>query len=122
MSNVYKYLFVCIGIVFVFILVKYYNLYTDNQELQLQYTELHAKYIVEKANTSALENSIKSQNILLEQYKKSTEAYEDAILKMNDDIVELNKIVVDYDRLDSLDATSDEAIKWLIQKASSLVQ
>lgn len=122
MSNVYKYLFVCIGIVFVFILIKYYNLYTDNQELQLQYTELNAKYIVEQANTSALENAIKSQNILIEQYKKSTEAYEDAILKMNDDIVELNKIVVDYDRLESSDATSDEAIKWLIQKASSLVQ
>ena len=122
MSNVYKYLFVCIGIVFVFISTKYYNLYTDNQELQLQYTELNAKYIVEKANTSALENSIKSQNLLLEQYKKSTKEYEDAIIKMNDDIVELNKIVVEYDRLDSTNATSDEAIKWLVQKASSLVQ
>ena len=87
----------------------------------LQHTQLQAKYTVEQANTSALENSLKTQNLLIEQYKQSSQDYENTIDKLNDKIDELNKVEVKYETSNNEKATSEEAIQWLRQRASSLV-
>lgn len=121
MSNLYKYMFVCVGVILLFISFRYYNLSNDYNELMLQHTQLQAKYTVEKANTSALENSLKTQNLLIEQYKQSSQDYENTIDRLNYKINELNKVEVKYETSNNEEATSEEAIQWLRQRASSLV-
>ena len=121
MSVIHKYIIVGLSIILVFISFRYYNLNNDYNELMLQHTQLQAKYTVEKANTSALENSLKTQNLLIEQYKQSSQDYENTIDKLNDKINELNKVEVKYETSNNEKATSEEAIQWLRQRASSLV-
>jgi septal ring factor EnvC (AmiA/AmiB activator) len=122
MSNLYKYIFVCIGVVLLFISFRYYNLSNEYTKLTIEHTQLQAKYAVEKANTSALENSLKSQNLLIEQFKQSSLDYEATIDRLNGKIDEMNKVEVKYETSNNEQATSEEAIQWLRQKASSLVR
>ena len=120
MSNLYKYLFVCVSIILVFISFRYYNLSNDYNELKLEHTQLEAKYIVEKANTSALENSLKVQNLQIEQFKQSSKEYELKIETLNKELSKVNDIEVKYETSNNKEATSEEAINWLRQRASSL--
>lgn len=122
MSNIYKYLFVCVSIILVFISFRYNNLSNDYNTLKLEYTQLEAKYTVEKANTSALENSLKTQNLLIEQFKNSSKDYEATIERLNDEISKMNNVEVKYETSNNKEATSEEAIQWLRQKASSLAR
>jgi cytoskeletal protein RodZ len=120
MINLHKYLFICVLAIFVIGVFKYYRLNEEFEELTLKYTQLQSQYIVEKANTSALENSLKTQNMLIETYKESSKTYEKTINKLNESIKDLNDINVKYEASDNKNATSEEAIQWLRDKSSSL--
>lgn len=122
MFNIYKYIIVGLSIILLFISFRYYSLSNDHKNLVLEHTQLQAKYAVEKANTSALENSIKTQNILIENHKKVSEDYQRQIDSLNKKILETNKLEISYETLNNKEASSEEAIQWLRQKASSLVR
>lgn len=122
MSNIYKYIIVGITLVLVFISYRYYSLSNEHEILTLKYTQLQSQYAVEKANTSALENSIRIQNMEIERYKKTSDEYEIKISKLNKEIEELNDIDVEYIHSNNEKASSEEAIIWLKQQASSLVR
>ena len=122
MPNLYKYIIVGLSIIFLFISFRYYSLSSDYTDLTLRHTELQSKYAVEKANTSALENSIKMQNILIESYKTSSLEYQRKIDSLNEEILKGNKEEVSYETSNNKEASSEEAIQWLRQKASSLVR
>ena len=81
---------------------------------------MQSKYAVEKANTSSLENSLKSQNLLVEQFKQSSKDYEQIIERLNDEVLKLNEKEVKYEISNNEKATSEEAIQWLREKAISL--
>ena len=120
MINLHKYLFIGVLAIFIIGVFKYYRLNEEFEDLTLKYTQLQSQYIVEKANTSALENSLKTQNMLIETYKESSKSYEKTINKLNESIKDLNDINVKYEASDNKNATSEEAIQWLRDKASSL--
>jgi hypothetical protein len=120
MSNIYKYLFVCVSIILIFISFRYYNLSDEHTSLIIEHTQLQSKYAVEKANTSSLENSLKSQNLLVEQFKQSSKDYEQIIERLNDEVLKLNEKEVKYEISNNEKATSEEAIQWLREKAISL--
>ena len=122
MPNLYKYIIVGLSIILLFISFRYYSLSNDYTNLTIKYTELQSKYAVEKANTSALENSIKMQNILIESYKTSSLEYQKKIDYLNEEILKGNKEEVSYETSNNKEASSEEAIQWLRQKASSLVR
>lgn len=120
MDNLYKYNLIGLIIILLFISFKYYMLSDDYDELNIEYKEILAKYAVEQSNTVLLENSIKEQNLLIETYKKSSEEYLKKIESLNEEIVELNKTELSYENSNNESATSEEAIQWLKEKASSL--
>ena len=120
MEKVYKYILIGLGVILVFISFRYYILSNDYDELNIEYKEILAKYAVEKSNIVLLENSIKEQNLLIETYKKSSEEYSKKIELLNEEIVELNKTELSYENSNNESATSEEAIQWLKEKASSL--
>ena len=120
MNNLYKYNLIGLIIILLFISFKYYMLSDDYDELNIEYKEILAKYAVEQSNTVLLENSIKEQNLLIETYKKSSEEYLKKIESLNEEIVELNKTELSYENSNNESATSEEAIQWLKEKASSL--
>lgn len=120
MDNLYKYNLIGLIIILLFISFKYYMLSDDYDELNIEYKEILAKYAVEQSNTVLLENSIKEQNLLIETYKKSSEEYSKKIESLNEEIVELNKTELSYENSNNESATSEEAIQWLKEKASSL--
>lgn len=122
MPNLYKYIIVGLSIILLFISFRYYLLSNDYNELTLEHTQLQSKYAVEKANTSALENSVKMQNILIESYKTSSLEYQKKIDSLNEEILKGNKEEVSYETSNNKEASSEEAIQWLRQKASSLVR
>ena len=120
MDKLYKYNLIGLIIILLFISFKYYMLSDDYDELNIEYKEILAKYAVEQSNTVLLENSIKEQNLLIETYKKSSEEYLKKIESLNEEIVELNKTELSYENSNNESATSEEAIQWLKEKASSL--
>jgi hypothetical protein len=94
----------------------------DYTDLLIKHKELEGQYAVEKANTSALENSLKAQNLLIENYKASSDEYQKKINYLNDEIQKANTIEVSYESSNNKEASSEEAIEWLRKKASSLVR
>jgi hypothetical protein len=122
MSVIHKYIIVGLSIILVFISYLYYSLKDDYTELLIKHKELESKYAVEKANTSALENSIKIQNFLIESYKVSSDEYQKTIDYLNEEIQKANTIEVSYESSNNKEASSEEAIEWLRKKASSLVR
>ena len=120
MINLHKYLFIGVVAIFVIGIFKYYRLNEAYEDLTLKYTRLQSQYIVEKANSSALENSVRTQNMLIETYKESSKTYESTINKLNESIKDLNDINVKYEASNNKNATSEEAIQWLRDKAYSL--
>ena len=122
MSVIHKYIIVGLSIILVFISFSYYSLKDDYTDLLIKHKELEGKYAVEQANTSALENSLKAQNILIENYKASSDEYQKKINYLNDEIQRANTIEVSYESSNNKEASSEEAIQWLRQKASSLVR
>ena len=121
MENIYKYILIGLGVILIFISFRYYILTNDYDELRSEYNNLLSKSAVDKSNITSLENSIKQQNILIEQYKTSSQEYSNKIDSLNKKIIEINKIEPSYEDSNNNDATSEEAITWLKQKASSLV-
>lgn len=122
MSVIHKYIIVGLSIILVFISFRYYSLKDDYTELLIRHKELEGQYAVEKANTSALENSLKAQNILIENYKASSDEYQKKITYLNEEIQKANTIEVTYESSNNKEASSEEAIQWLRKKASSLVR
>ena len=120
MDNSYKYILISLVVILLFISFRYYILSDDYDELTIEYNQLQAKYAVEKSNTVLLENSIKEQNLLIEQYKNSSEEYSKKIESLNNEIIKLNKNELTYENSNNETATSEEAIQWLKEKASSL--
>ena len=121
MENIYKYILIGLSIILIFISIRYYILSDDYDELRSTYNDLLSKSAVDKANITSLENSIKQQNILIEQYKTSSQEYFNKIDSLNKKIIELNKTETSYENSNNNNATSEEAITWLKEKASSLV-
>lgn len=122
MSVVHKYIIVGLSIILVFISFNYYSLKDDYTDLLIKHKELEGKYAVEQANTSALENSLKAQNLLIETYKISSDEYKQKIIQLNEEIQKTNTIEVSYESSNNKEASSEEAIAWLRKKASSLVR
>jgi predicted RNase H-like nuclease (RuvC/YqgF family) len=122
MSVIHKYIIVGLSIILVFISFRYYSLKDDYTELLIRHKELEGQYAVEKANTSALGNSLKAQNILIENYKASSDEYQKKITYLNEEIQKANTIEVTYESSNNKEASSEEAIQWLRKKASSLVR
>ena len=121
METIYKYILIGLSIILIFISIRYYILSDDYDELRSTYNDLLSKSAVDKANITSLENFIKQQNILIEQYKTSSQEYSNKIDSLNKKIIELNKTETSYENSNNNNATSEEAITWLKEKASSLV-
>ena len=121
MSNIYKYLFISCAVLSLFAGIKLYFLNSDYTELNEKYVVLQAQYAVEKSNGVTLTSTIQYQNTLIDQYKTNTQKYTETINNLNNKLDELNKIDIQYDYNKDNTSNSEDVLKWLKQKASSLV-
>lgn len=122
MLNPYKYIIAVVSVILLFIGTKYYFLMKDYKELTLKHTSLQAKYVVERANVETLKNAIQSQNMLIHSYKKSSDDYRRKIDNLNEELRTVGKKEVVYETTNNKEATSEEALRWLRERAPSLVR
>lgn len=109
----------------IFISAKYYFLSKDYDDLASRNEQLLGNIAIEKANTSILEQAIAKQNAEIKLYKQSSEELENTVRRLNEEIQKYNKAEKDdYVKIDKSenDISSEEAIKWMREKSSSLLQ
>ena len=114
-----SYLSIALGIVMLFMVASYYKLNRKYEDLSIQYKELQQQLALEKANSIILETSIKTQNLMIEQYRKDEAQFKSEIEDLNKKVESYNESNIKYDSMNG-DNSSEEAIKWLHEKASSL--
>lgn len=125
MENIYRYLMLALVVFGIFISAKYYFLSKDYDDLASRNEQLLGNIAIEKANTSILEQAIAKQNAEIKLYKQSSEELENTVRRLNEEIQKYNKAEKDdYVKIDKSenDISSEEAIKWMREKSSSLLQ
>lgn len=114
-----SYLSIALGISILFMVGYCYRLNCKYEDLTIQYKALQQELALEKANSIILQASIKTQNLMIEQYRKDEAQFKSAIDDLNKKIESYNDSKVQYDSMTG-ENSSEEAIKWLHEKASSL--
>ena len=114
-----SYLSIALGIVVLFMVGYCYRLNCKCEDLAIQNKELQQQVALEKANNIIMQSSIKAQNLMIEQYRKDAAQFKSTIEDLTKKVESYNESMVQYDSMTG-DNSSEEAIKWLQEKASSL--
>ena len=120
MDSLYKYLTIALTITCIFLGFKYYFLTNDYDELNQKQEELLNSLALDKANIIILEQSIKKQNLKIEQYESESLKLTNTINDLNKQIEKYNSETQDSIELESSNVSSEEAIEWLKEQSSYL--
>ena len=99
-----------------------YGLYNDNKRLIVKNQLLTELYDVSIKNVDTLEKTIDEQNAKIEKFKSESISFELKVNELNTEVEKLNNEKEEYIKMDSKDgkpSTSEEAMEWLKQQASS---
>ena len=116
-----------------------YSQYAENKDLTNKNRILSELYNAEKGNVETLNETIKNQNALIEKFKEESITFEKKVEDLNSEIERLNSEPPVYvymekpkeekevsgqpeEKIEKSETTPDEAMKWLLDKSSSLSQ